>query len=56
MMEEFKAQAERFGTDVRYELITKVDFSNNVHKVWTESGKEIHAHSIVISTGASANG
>jgi thioredoxin reductase (NADPH) len=54
MMEEFKAQAERFGTDVRYELITKVDFSNNVHKVWTESGKEIHAHSIVISTGASA--
>jgi thioredoxin reductase (NADPH) len=54
MMEDFKKQAERFGTDVRYEMITKVDFSNALHKVWTESGKEIHADSVIISTGASA--
>jgi len=54
MMDDFRKQAERFGTDVRYELINKVDFTGPVHKVWTESGTEIHAHSIIISTGASA--
>jgi thioredoxin reductase (NADPH) len=54
MMEDFRKQAERFGTDIRYEMITKVDFSGPVHQAWTESGKEIHADSIIISTGASA--
>ncbi|HRO73107.1 MAG TPA: FAD-dependent oxidoreductase, partial [Saprospiraceae bacterium] len=41
MMEDFKSQAERFGTDVRYEIIDKVDFTGPVHKAWTESGQEI---------------
>ena len=54
MMEDFRKQAERFGTQIRYEMITKVDFSGPVHKVWTESGQEIHADSVIISTGASA--
>lgn len=54
MMEDFRKQAERFGTDVRYEMITKVDLSGPVHKAWAESGQEIHANSIIISTGASA--
>lgn len=54
MMEDFRKQAERFGTDIRYEMITKVDFTGPVHKAWTESGKEIQADSIIISTGASA--
>ncbi len=54
MMEDFKNQAVRFGTEVKMELITKVDFSGPVHKVWTESGEEIQAHSVIISTGASA--
>ncbi len=54
MMEDFKKQAVRFGTDVRGELIEKVDFEGPVHRVWTESGVEVHADSIVISTGASA--
>ncbi|TXB68894.1 thioredoxin-disulfide reductase [Phaeodactylibacter luteus] len=54
MMEDFRKQAERFGTDVRYEKITKVDLSGPVHKAWTESGEEILAHSVIISTGASA--
>lgn len=54
MMEEFRKQAERFGTEVRYELITKVDFTGDVHTVWTEAGEEINAHTIVIATGASA--
>ncbi len=54
MMEDFRKQAERFGTEVRYELIAKVDFSGPVHKAWTDSGKEIHADTIIIATGASA--
>lgn len=54
MMEDFRQQAARFGTDIRYELITKVDFSGPIHKAWSESGKEIHAHTVIISTGASA--
>ncbi len=54
MMEDFRKQAERFGTRVKLELITKVDFSGPVHKVWTEGGDEYHADSVVISTGASA--
>ncbi|MFM9950328.1 MAG: thioredoxin-disulfide reductase [Saprospiraceae bacterium] len=54
MMAEFQKQAERFGTEVRMEMIEKVDFSGPVHKVWSESGKEIHADAVIISTGASA--
>jgi len=54
MMEDFKKQAERFGTDIRYEMITKVDFSSTPHKVWSETGHEIQADAVIISTGASA--
>ncbi|KAA3637749.1 MAG: thioredoxin-disulfide reductase [Bacteroidetes bacterium] len=54
MMEDFRKQAERFGTQVRYDMVEKVDFSGPVHKVWTANGDEIHADSVIISTGASA--
>ena len=54
MMEEFQAQAARFGTDIRYEMITKVDFTGPVHKLWSETGNEIHTDTVIISTGASA--
>jgi thioredoxin reductase (NADPH) len=54
MMEDFKAQATRFGTDIRYEMIDKVDFSSKPHKIWSETGHEIHADSVIIATGASA--
>lgn len=54
MMEDFKNQALRFGTDIRYELIEKVDFTGPVHKIWSETGHEIHADAVIISTGASA--
>ena len=54
MMEDLRKQSERFGTDVRMEMITKVDFSGPVHKVYTESGEEIQAHTVIVSTGASA--
>lgn len=54
MMEDFRKQAERFNTDIRYEKIAKVDFTGPVHKIWTESEQLIEAHSVIISTGASA--
>ena len=54
MMEDFQKQAKRFGTDLRSGMIEKVDFSGPVHKVWAEDGTEVHADSIIISTGASA--
>ena len=54
MMEDFRKQAERFGTTIHYELINKVDFTGPVHKLWTEGGEEIHAHTVIIATGASA--
>jgi len=54
MMEDFRKQAERFGTEIRYELITGVDFTGPVHLLTTESGKVIEANTVIISTGATA--
>jgi len=54
MMDDFKKQAERFGTTIRMEMITKVDFSGPIHRLWSETGTEIKADTVVISTGASA--
>jgi thioredoxin reductase (NADPH) len=54
MMEDFKKQALRFDTDIRNEMIVKVDFTGSVHKAWSESGHEIHTPAVIIATGASA--
>ena len=54
MMEDLRKQAERFGTEIRYELITGVDFTGPVHILTTESGKNIEANTVIISTGATA--
>jgi len=54
MMEDFKAQAERFGTDVRYGYATSVDFSGPVHKVVIDESKTITADAVIIATGAAA--
>lgn len=54
MMVQLQAQAQRFGTDIRDGWATKVDFSETIHKVWVNDTKEIHAETVIISTGASA--
>jgi thioredoxin reductase (NADPH) len=54
MMIQLEEQAKRFETDVRPGFITKIDFSGEVHKCWTDDGKEIHTDTVIISTGASA--
>nr|WP_321357850.1 thioredoxin-disulfide reductase [uncultured Draconibacterium sp.] len=54
MMEDLKKQAQRFGTDVRWGMATKVDFSGGVHKVWIDDSKLIEAETVIIATGATA--
>jgi len=54
MMEDLKAQALRFGTDIRWGLATKVDFSGPVHKVWVDEKKMIESEVVIIATGATA--
>lgn len=55
MMEDFRKQAERFGTEIRYGSVTKVEFSEaHGHQVWVDEDKEIIAETVIISTGASA--
>ena len=57
MMNELKEQAERFGTKVKIDFISKVDFSKErggVHKLYTQNGDEIKSKTVIISTGASA--
>lgn len=54
MMEDFKNQAERFGTDVRFGLATAVDFSKRPFKVTIDESAEVLADTVIIATGASA--
>jgi thioredoxin reductase (NADPH) len=54
MMEQLRKQAERFGTEIRYKMITKADFSGKKHRVWDETGHEIESPAVIIATGASA--
>ncbi|MCD8291454.1 MAG: thioredoxin-disulfide reductase [Prevotella sp.] len=54
MMLEFRAQAERFGADIRDGVITEVDFSKAPYKLTTDDGHVIYADTVIIATGASA--
>ena len=57
MMEDFKNQAERFGTEVRFGMATKVEFNTEVggvHKVTIDETKFVEAETVIISTGATA--
>ncbi len=54
MMEAFRKQAERFGTDIRYGMITDVDFSSRPFRLVVDGEKTITAQTVIIATGASA--
>lgn len=54
MMEDFRKQAERFGTDIRFGYASSVDFSGAPHKVIIDESKTITADTVIIATGASA--
>jgi thioredoxin reductase (NADPH) len=59
MMEKFQKQAERFGTRVLLQDITRIDFSDdpigNPHTLHTSKGETVRAHAVIVSTGATAN-
>lgn len=54
LMEDLQHQAERFGTDIRFGIVDKVDFSSRPFKVTTDGGKTVVADTVIIATGATA--
>lgn len=54
LMEDLKAQAERFGTQVRFGMATKADLNASPKRIWIDETTEITADTVIISTGASA--
>jgi thioredoxin reductase (NADPH) len=54
MMDDFRKQAERFGTDVRFGVVTGADFSGPEHVIIIEDENKIVADAVIIATGATA--
>lgn len=54
LMDNMRRQAERFGTEIRPEIATKVDLSASPYKIWLDNDSVVKCHSLVIATGASA--
>lgn len=54
MMEDLKKQAQRFGADIRFGLITKADFSVRPFQLEVDDSKLMTANTVIIATGASA--
>src|SRR5215470_12257373 len=53
MMVEFEKQAKRMGSDIRFGLATKVDFSKQPYKVWIDDEKLVEPYSEIIATAES---
>ena len=54
MMEDLKKQAERFGADIRWGIVTDIDLSKRPFIATTDDGKTIEAETVIVATGASA--
>jgi thioredoxin reductase (NADPH) len=54
LMEQMEKQAVHVGTEVIYDIITKVDFSARPFRAWSDAGVEFVADAVVIATGAQA--
>lgn len=54
LMQDIKKQAERFGADMRWGIVTAVDFDGEIHKVVVDGATNIEAETVIIATGASA--
>jgi thioredoxin reductase (NADPH) len=54
LMEQMAKQAEHVGTQMVYDIVTKVDFSARPFRAWTDGGQEYAADSVIIATGAQA--
>ncbi len=54
MMTDFKTQAERFGTEIRYGMVTDVDFSKTPFTLTIDNKVQVQSESVILATGASA--
>lgn len=54
LMDYMRQQAERFGTKILSNIVTKADLGTQPYKIWLDNGEEIHTNTIIIATGASA--
>lgn len=54
MMDQIRAQAQRFGTEFRPKVVTAVDLSRRPFAVEDEDGNTVMAETLIISTGATA--
>lgn len=54
LMDNMRQQAERFGTKILSNIVTKADFSTQPYKVFLDDGQEIQSNTVIIATGASA--
>ncbi len=54
LMEDLRKQALRFNTDIRRGVIVKADLSSRPFHLTTDSGDELEAEALIISTGATA--
>lgn len=54
MMVDLKKQAERFGTEVHYKMVTAADFSTYPFTLVADEKEEVLAESVIIATGATA--
>jgi thioredoxin reductase (NADPH) len=54
MMTDFKNQALRMGADIRFGMVTSVDFSKRPYGIVVDESQNFTADSVIIATGASA--
>lgn len=54
LMDNMRQQAERFGTEIRPDIATKVDLSVSPYTIWLDNDTTVKCQSLVIATGASA--
>lgn len=54
MMQDFRDQAQRFGADCRYQMVTDIEFEERPYKMTIGEEYTVYAKAIIVSTGASA--
>ncbi|MFI5504631.1 thioredoxin reductase [Corynebacterium kutscheri] len=51
LMEEMRSQAERFGAELRMELVTKVELESNIKRIWVDEEEHL-ARTVILATGS----
>ena len=54
MMEDMQKQAERFGADIRWGVVTSLETTERPFKAKVDDGTELLAETVIIATGATA--